>query len=60
MPDTSTESAVITDAIVSKVRHEIAAANEQLLARLDAIERSIGVLHKQLSQVIESLDQPQD
>jgi hypothetical protein len=60
MPDTSTESAAITDAVVSKVRHEIAAANEQLLARLDGIERTLGTLYKQLSQVIESLDQPQD
>jgi hypothetical protein len=56
MPDTSTEPAVTADAIVSKVRHEIAAANEQVLARLDAIERSITTLHKQLSQVIETLE----
>ena len=57
MPDTSTEPAVTADAVVSKIRHEIAAANEQLLGRLDAIERSITTLHKQISQVIETLEQ---
>jgi hypothetical protein len=57
MPDTSTDAA--GDAIVSKVRHEIAAATEQVLARLDGIERSIGTLHKQVSNVIETLEQRQ-
>ena len=57
MPDTSTDSA--SEVIVSKVRHEIAAANEQVLERLDAIERSIGTIHKQVSEIIESLEQRQ-
>ena len=57
MPDTSTDSA--GDAIVSKGRHEIAAATEQVLARLDGIERSIGTLHKQVSAIIETLEQRQ-